>query len=744
MHAGNITIAALVLQLLQINEGMLIEDPTNTRLLDARSNVAKTDLTFMKEDDLVPFGVDLADCRNWADPNGTNCNAYTGDTLCSTELPVLCVKLDNSPRSSFLVLGNGAAMPVYFYVGWNRGHIATTLSVTGSKFARRTDIDMFCAKSFGVGWCVATFHDGMCILGMNGATYAGDSWTQNIDAIQTGSWHYYSYDGVRNDVWDSCCACLGSFGIISKQLLHECPQTDCGYQYCNKCVESIKNCNSNINRQFYCMYCNHSSTEGPQQNKFLINLLWEHFNEKYDVDLLSTIDIMPGTLSNDISCRIDHIQCLIETLKQRKPNMSSIPGDIQIGLIGETSVGKTSLLIHLRNIDYYDTDNSKTEITIDRRILSPVRVGKSTLCQLEFDHQYIDGTEAIFVDIEGSTDYDTDLESGNYFDEIRKADCDLYILVFDNRFADMHKNWHNYIVNELKRECWLVRNKIDDLFLQTFKEDVGQEFNSSSEAKRNRYAESIIKRIRESVSSGTNGIKLYLTFSSCDTDGLNENLSKEPYGKFDLEKLIDDIKNLPHNFHANRLQKMCVTATAKIINNCFRRSYVVSVMKYKIYAGVAAVVPFADLIPRYLGREAIRQAFGVNCRSRFIVWWTAFKNTFQLRSPAIKTNINAGTSIVSRSAAAVGIAGVAISDDVLRLSGVGVINAVRGLSISFIVVGVALTEAMCAWSAVSNGKQMYNYLNRLCDDIILISEPLALKILNGNDDICESFLIVNE
>ncbi|CAF4618034.1 unnamed protein product [Rotaria sp. Silwood2] len=433
------------------------------------------------------------------------------------------------------------------------------------------------------------------------------------------------------------------------------------------------------------------------------------------------------------------------------------------------SAGKTSLLKCLRNIDCYDTDNSKTEIATDRRILSPIRVGKSTLCQLEFDTQYTDGTEVIFVDIEGSTDYDTDLESGNYFDEIRKADCDLYILVFDNRFADMHKNWHNYIVKELNRECWLVRNKIDDLFLRTFKEDVGQEFNSSSEAKRNRYAERIVKRIRESVSSGTNGIKLYLTFSSCDTDALNENLSKEPYGKFDLEKLIDDIKNLPHNFHANRLQKMCVTATAKIINNCFRRGYVVNVMKYKVFAGVAAVVPFADLIPRYLGREAIRQAFGVNSRSRFMVWWTgqkdelkeylenfnieidqdslttsAFKNTFQLRSPAIETNINAGTSIVSRSAAAVGIAGVTVSDDVLRLSGVGAINAIRGLSISFIVVGVALTAAMCAWSAVSNGKQMYNYLNRLCDDIILISGPLALKILNGNDDIRESFLIVNE
>ncbi|CAF5030040.1 unnamed protein product, partial [Rotaria sp. Silwood1] len=299
--------------------------------------------------------------------------------------------------------------------------------------------------------------------------------------------------------------------------------------------------------------------------------------------------------------------------------------------------------------------------------------------------------------------------------------------------------------------------------------DVGQEFHSTSEAKRNRYAERIIKRVRESVSSGTNGIKLYLTCSSYDTDGFNENLSKEPYGKFDLEKLSDDIKNLPHNFHANRLQKMCVTATAKIINSCFRRGYVVNVMKYKIYAGVAAVIPFADLIPRYLEREAIRQAFGINSRSRFMVWWTglkdelkeylgnfnievdkdslttsAFKNTFQLRSPAIETNINAGTFIVSRPAAAVGIAGVAISDDVLRLSGVGAINAVRGLSISLIVVDVALTATMCAWSAVSNGKQMYNYLNRLCDDIILISEPLALRILNGNDDLSESFLIVNE
>ncbi|CAF3257957.1 unnamed protein product, partial [Rotaria sp. Silwood2] len=68
--------------------------------------------------------------------------------LCSKELPVLYAKLDNSPRPSYLILGNVAAMTEYFYAGWNHVHIAITLPATGSKLVRRTDIDMFCANSF--------------------------------------------------------------------------------------------------------------------------------------------------------------------------------------------------------------------------------------------------------------------------------------------------------------------------------------------------------------------------------------------------------------------------------------------------------------------------------------------------------------------------------------------------------------------------------------------------------------------
>lgn len=88
-------------------------------------------------------------CRDWSDPNGMDCDAYTGDTFCHQLLPVLCAKEDNSPRPPYLVLGNGAAMPAHYYAGWNRGHITTTMPVRGTQFPNRATVDAFCAQTFG-------------------------------------------------------------------------------------------------------------------------------------------------------------------------------------------------------------------------------------------------------------------------------------------------------------------------------------------------------------------------------------------------------------------------------------------------------------------------------------------------------------------------------------------------------------------------------------------------------------------
>ncbi|CAF3593860.1 unnamed protein product [Rotaria sordida] len=692
-------------------------------------------------------------------------------------------------------------------------------------------------------------------------------------------------------IWDTCCVCISPFGIVPDQLPCECPTEDCSYQYCSKCVQSIKTCN-NINKaQFYCLYCQNSCMNDARVNELLLSLLWQKYSVKYGIDLLSSTNIMPGALSNDISSRIIHVQSLIQTLNGKINNDTFISESVQllivrastfiknlkrikrdvdklistnndddelnhcftiylnelngnhdkvrkcenfieicelllyeiqqlemkkffpslndkmnqwentlftsdqfepkiidvfrsleddlgrniipsvscrIGLIGETSAGKTSLALALRRIqDNYTIDFQSKELP-NIILSSPIGVYKSTYCQLEFEHQYNNDKKVIFVDIEGSTDNDLYVKSGNYFDQIKKADCDLYIIVFDHSFTDVHRQWQQYIVTHLNRTCWIVRSKVDELFIRIFKQDVGQDFYLTDEMTRKKYAEKIMQRIRELGILDNKGKELshvYFTFISDENYIRNQNLSIQPYVQFDLEKLINDIINLPISFHENRLQQMAIYATARIINICFRRGYTLNVMKYKILAGFAAVIPFLDLVPRYFARERIRQKFGVNTCSYFMKWWTgerdefhdylkefnieidesnfktsALKNTFKLSGVSSEGKVTNTSSIAVKTAASIGAAGVSISEDGLRTVGIGTTHTVRGLSVGLIVVSALLTAGMCAWSAVSNGKQMYDYLNRLCDDLIFVSGHVAIKIIKNNHEIRDEFL----
>ena len=113
------------------------------------SIVAKKGLTFVKAEHQVPFGIDKVACRDWSIPTGPDCNAYTGDTLCSELRPVLCAKTDGSPRPAYPISGGSGAMSVEFYNGWALGHITTTVPVKGFQFVNRAAVDAFCAQSFG-------------------------------------------------------------------------------------------------------------------------------------------------------------------------------------------------------------------------------------------------------------------------------------------------------------------------------------------------------------------------------------------------------------------------------------------------------------------------------------------------------------------------------------------------------------------------------------------------------------------
>lgn len=77
------------------------------------------------------------------------CNPYSGDTDCSTPMPILCVKEDGSQNPG-----------VYadFYNGWIGGHLGLTEAIAGSSIADLADADSRCEARFGPGYHMAEFH----------------------------------------------------------------------------------------------------------------------------------------------------------------------------------------------------------------------------------------------------------------------------------------------------------------------------------------------------------------------------------------------------------------------------------------------------------------------------------------------------------------------------------------------------------------------------------------------------------
>ena len=108
------------------------------------------------------------DASNGTDQVGcSGCYPYTGDTSCSSYLPILCYKYDGSPVPSGLTPS--------FYNGWKYGHIAVTLPVPGTSLTSLAAANQICEDYFGAGYEIAEFHH---------------NW---------GGWYWWAYGNVRND-----------------------------------------------------------------------------------------------------------------------------------------------------------------------------------------------------------------------------------------------------------------------------------------------------------------------------------------------------------------------------------------------------------------------------------------------------------------------------------------------------------------------------------------------------------------
>jgi hypothetical protein len=113
----------------------------------------KNGMTWAKRSHDDVLGVDYVNC--------SNCNAYSGETSCSSKLPILCLKKENLPDPGVSVPDKspGVMSPRYYY-GWTGGHIELTSPVSGNALKGISDANDICEFQFGPGYKMAEHHDG--------------------------------------------------------------------------------------------------------------------------------------------------------------------------------------------------------------------------------------------------------------------------------------------------------------------------------------------------------------------------------------------------------------------------------------------------------------------------------------------------------------------------------------------------------------------------------------------------------
>ena len=467
-----------------------------------------------------------------------------------------------------------------------------------------------------------------------------------------------------------------------------------------------------------------------------------------------------GSVDNFKPKVLDLCQSLEEDLKNCFRDRNSIYNvPLKIGVVGQTSVGKSALIMKIASLENY---------------AAMINLERSTFGYLEFDVFLSDriSTERkipiTFIDIAGATDDDTSKSIGNYFELITNADCDLYMIVFDKPFNKQYQLWLDFIEKNLRRKVLLVRSKIDLSFGTFYKDITGKKFQSGTNDSYDiRLAlEKTRQHAKTTFDEKQIETKIFLTAA-----GEENELKNEDFGQFDLEKLKGRIRNLAEkDLRIIRVEKLALNASKAAINTCFRRDYVVCQTKYRWLAAGASLVPFLDEVPAFFGREQIRQAFGVHDRSSMMNMYQKTKNSleeyllthrfsvpketfksgyFEYLISNEKENSTNSSSSATRSSTffpGPGVFGTTFSvvgaigqlfRDTLKAALPAATGVLKVVSLVGIIVGLVLTPVTAVWSFYSSGKRMNRHLHLLCDDI-------QMMLFYFIDHICSEYKIISE
>ena len=419
-------------------------------------------------------------------------------------------------------------------------------------------------------------------------------------------------------------------------------------------------------------------------------------------------------------------------------------GRVRIGLIGYTSVGKSTVTNRLLGVEDPTQNDAAAAVSMEKSTFFPSEFNRTeplvdTRCGPPRS------TLVTIVDIQGLDENrlgnNAGREAGDYRFEIRKADCDIYLLIFDKRISEQQKEWISYIEENLKRRCILVRSKIDEDFLKKFCETHRKCYGEMEREERCSLSESIIKRLRQDNAVMSREVFLVAyNYRMSTTDA--KMLQKE--NSFDAKKFLEEVSHVAAETRSTRVHRLALYISLHMVNTCFRRGYILNALKYKVGAGVAAIIPCGDQFPRYLARDDIRETFGMNNEfHQYLRDQELTIHGYKLQTSVFEKTVKVETTgssalIVLLSLAGVAgkglvIAGASVLDDIMRavpaaltvLSGPGRVI----FSASTLGVGAVITVGVCAWSAHSNGKHIFSYINRLCDDMLMVSDAFIGEII---------------
>jgi len=413
----------------------------------------------------------------------------------------------------------------------------------------------------------------------------------------------------------------------------------------------------------------------------------------------------------------------------------------KIGVIGYTSTGKSSLINRLLGVKSLTEDDA-----------APVSINKGTYFPLQFERKqpliYPDDqkkkTVVTFVDIQGvdkqESSVDNETKEDGYLDEIRKADCDIYILVYDEKLREVQQNWIVYIEEILKRKCVLVRSKTDIDYLTKFQELSGTSFAGCEQKQRSEFESTIIEQLRLDNSIESRAVYLVACDYSPNSDDAVLLLKEQ---SFDYSKLLTELSRLAFDACSYRIHALANRIIARAINTSFRRGYVLNILKYKVAAGFASIIPFGDQLPRYLSRDNIRDAFGIDdtllqylTQFHLIIYnyklqTSVFDGCVEIRESQNNSKLDA--KWVGRVAGTALVVSSGFADDIVRVAAPAATVLSGAARVAFTVatlgIGLVISAGVSAWSAVDSGKHIFSYINRICDDTIMVTDSLIASII---------------